>query len=269
MWFCNEKTKDKVKKSDMLTIGETHLQFSNMGLFESDGAWIHPTVTIDTYELIFVRDGKVCIREGDCEYTVRPGEMLLLEPNVEHGGTVVCSDFISFYWLHFDTDCIESFPFPKHFAPAHSVERTFSELMHFQNTNHTLAELTLARMLVELATNAEYGNKRAYEIAEFIRINAHRPLTVLDVARHFGYSADHLSKLLKREFGYDAKTAIIKRRAEHIESLLLNTDYSVKEIALQCGFEDENKFVKFFKYHEGVTPTQLRRRFFHVHMNSK
>ena len=42
-----------------------------------------------------------------------------------------------------------------------------------------------------------------------------------------------------------------------------------QEIALQCGFDDENKFVKFFKYHEGITPTQFRNRFFHVHMNSK
>lgn len=258
-----------MKKSDMLTIGETHLRFSNMGLFESDGAWIHPTVTIDTYELIFVRDGKVFIREGDCEYTVCRGEMILLAPNVEHGGTVISSDFISFYWLHFKTDCIESFPIPKHFAPAHSLERTFSELMHFQNTNHTLAELTLARMLVELATNVEYGNKTAHEIGEFIRIRAHQSLSVVDVAKHFGYSPDHLSRLLRREFGIDAKTLIIKRRLEYVESLLFNTDYSIKEIAQQCGFEDENKFVKFFKYHEGVTPTQLRRRFFHVHLNSR
>ena len=259
----------EVKKSDMLTIGETHLHFSNTGLFESDGAWIHPTVTIDTFELIFVRDGKVCIREGDSEYTVRKGELLLLSPYVEHGGTVVSREFVSFYWLHFETDCIESFPFPKHFTPAHSVERTFSELMHFQNANRTLADLTLARMLVEFAANVEYGNKTAHEIHEFIRIHAHKPLSVVDVAEHFGYSPDHLSKLLRREFGTDTKTLIIKHRLDYVESLLLNTGDSIKEIALQSGFDDENKFVKFFKYHVGITPTQFRRRFFHVHLNSK
>ena len=258
-----------MKKSDMLTINEAHLQFSNMGLFESDGAWIHPTVTVDTFELIFVLDGKVCIREGNREFTVRQGEMLLLSPYIEHSGTAISTAFTSFYWLHFQTDCIERFPFPKHFAPAHGVERTMSEIMHFQNTNRTLAELTLARMLVELSTSVEYGNKTAHEVSEFIRIHAHKPLAVVDVAKHFGYSPDHLSKLLRREFGTDAKTLIIKRRLEYVESLLLNTGDSIKEIALQSGFDDENKFVKFFKYHEGTTPTQFRRRFFRVHLNSK
>ena len=265
----NEKTKDKVKKSDMLVIDGTQLCFSNMGLFESEAEWIHPVATTDTYELIFVRFGRVHIAEGEDEYLLKAGDMLLLDPHREHRGTAVSTGLTSFYWLHFYTDQIGKFPFPKHFTPTVNVERTLTELMHLQESNRTLAELTLAELLLELGQTAEYGNKRAYEIAEFIRINAHRPLTVLDVARHFGYSADHLSKILKREFGYDTKTAIIKRRAEHIESLLINTDYSVKEIALQCGFDDENKFVKFFKYHEGITPTQFRNRFFHVHMNSK
>lgn len=253
----------------MLTIDGVQLHFSNMGLFESETEWIHPSATVDTFELIFVRYGKIHIAEGDEEYLLHAGDLLLLEPHREHRGIAKSRGLTSFYWLHFHTDRIGAFPFPKHFSPTVNVERALTELMHLQETHRSLAELTLAKLLIELGQTTEYGNKRAYEIAEFIRINAHRPLTVLDVARHFGYSADHLSKLLKREFGYDAKTAIIKRRAEHIESLLLNTDYSVKEIALQCGFDDENKFVKFFKYHEGITPTQFRNRFFHVHMNSK
>lgn len=141
--------------------------------------------------------------------------------------------------------------------------------MHLQETNHTLAELALAKFLLELNTQEQFGSRRAYEIMEFIRINAHRALTVTDVANRFGYSPDHLSKILKREFGYDTKTAIVKKRLDHIESLLINTDYSIKEIAEQTNFDDENKFVKFFKYHEELTPTQFRNRYFHVHMNSK
>ena len=50
---------------------------------------------------------------------------------------------------------------------------------------------------------------------------------------------------------------------------MANTDDTLKSLAGQCGFEDENAFVKFFRYHAGLTPTEYRNRFFRVHRNEK
>lgn len=258
-----------MKKSDMLKINKTDFSFSNMGLFDSEAEWLHPTVTIDTFEIIYVLAGEIHLFEGNVEYTVKKGELLLLEPFLEHGGTLVSTGYTSFYWLHFQTNDRATFPFPKHFAPNNDLSRRLAELMHLQRSDHTIAELALARLLLELGKRTEYGNRTAHEIYEFIRINAQRPLTVQDVAKRFGYSADHLSRILKAEFGCDTKSAIVKERLEYIESLLINTDFSIKEIAEQCGFDDENKFVKFFKYHTATTPSLYRSRYFYVHMNSK
>lgn len=98
--------------------------------------------------------------------------------------------------------------------------------------------------------------------------SASRPLTVAEVAAHFGYSCDHLSRLYRREFGCDLKRGIVGARLRHIEALLLNTDYPLKTIAHMCGFGDENALVKFFGYHEGISPTSYRSRFFRVHRNA-
>ena len=253
----------------MLQINGTEFSFSNIGLFESEGDWIHPTVTVETYELIYVVAGEVSLFEGERQYRLRAGEMLLLEARREHGGIARSTGYTSFYWLHFYTDRIDSFPLQKQFTPPAHTKRNLAELMHLQEMDRTVAELALARFLMELGVQDRYGNRTAHEIMEYIRINSHRALTALDIANRFGYSADHLSRILKREFGYDTKTAIVRKRLELIESLLINTDHSVKEIARQCGFEDENKFVKFFKYHESITPSQYRGKYFHVHMNSR
>lgn len=107
-----------------------------------------------------------------------------------------------------------------------------------------------------------------YELREYLRLNASRPLTVAEVAAHFGYSCDHLSRLYRREFGCDLKRGIVGARLRHIEALLLNTDYPLKTIAHMCGFGDENALVKFFGYHEGISPTSYRSRFFRVHRNA-
>ena len=254
----------------MINFNHVELEYVNMGLFDSDKAWIHPTVTVDTYELIYVVEGTVAIREGETRYRLGKGDLLLLEPNVEHGGFEESLSRTSFYWLHFRCRGYEALELPKCVAPDEvSALRTMSELMHLQQANRTVAELALARFLLECGKVTEYGNKRLSEIVEYIRANSREQLTVVDVAARYGYSADHLSRMFKKEFGYDAKTAIVKNRLEYIESRLLNSEYSIKEIAAQCGFEDENAFVKFFKYHTKTTPTLFRNKFFHVHLNSK
>ena len=254
----------------MITVNGTDISYSNMGLFDSDKEWIHPTVTVDTYEIIYVVEGQVHIREGETAYDLGKGDMLLLEPGVEHGGTQKSESHASFYWLHYRCTAPQVLKFPKRSVPDEvATLRTLGELMHLQQADPVVAELAFARFLFECGKEAEYGNKRVAEITAYIRANSRFPLSVADVAGRYGYSPDHLSRMFKKELGYDAKTAIVKSRLEYIESRLLNSEYSIKEIAAQCGFEDENAFVKFFKYHTKTTPTLFRNRFFHVHINSK
>ena len=254
----------------MITINGVQLCYSNMGRFDSQIEWIHPTVTIKTYEIIYVVEGEVHIREGAECFDLEKGEMLLLSPDVEHGGTEHSHGKTSFYWLHFSCSDLAAIGFPKRCKPNESATvRTLVELMHLQQASPVVAELSLARFLLECGREPERGNRRVSEICEFIRVNSARGVSVIEVAERFGYSADHLSRLLKKELGIDAKTAIVRYRMEYIESKLLNSDYSVKEIAAQCGFEDENAFVKFFKYHAKTTPSQFRNKYFHVHINNK
>ncbi|NRR93070.1 helix-turn-helix domain-containing protein [Winogradskyella undariae] len=43
--------------------------------------------------------------------------------------------------------------------------------------------------------------------------------------------------------------------------LLVHTVYSVKEIGYTLGFEEPTNFVKYFKKHQSITPTEFRNRF--------
>lgn len=267
----NEKILDKVKKSDMIEFEKRlTLNFSNIGLFDTNAEWIHPTVTIDSYELIFVLSGDVEIFEGTRRYCVHAGEMLLLEPHIEHGGCKKNTGHTSFYWLHFYTNDVFAWQIPKLARAPHNTERVLREMMHlWWQAQRELTELTLAKYLLDSCARTEYKNKLAYEVREYLRIHASAELRVSEVAKHFGYSADHLSRLYRREFGHDLKEGITRQRLAHVESLLINTDYSIKEIAALSGFADENIFVKFFKYHEGVSPKMYRNRYFEIHMNNR
>jgi YesN/AraC family two-component response regulator len=47
-------------------------------------------------------------------------------------------------------------------------------------------------------------------------------------------------------------------RIEEAARLLANTDYSVMEIAIACGYKDQSYFTKVFKKLTGLTPKQYR-----------
>ena len=69
----------------MITLdNKVNLTFSNMGLFDTESPWTHPVVTIDSFELIFVTEGTVSLYEGDKNFELNKGEMILLFPGVTH-----------------------------------------------------------------------------------------------------------------------------------------------------------------------------------------
>ena len=58
---------------------------------------------------------------------------------------------------------------------------------------------------------------------------------------------------------------LIKRANDY----LMNTNYSVKEIASMLEFSDSTAFINFYKYHENTTPTKFRNTYSKIHMNKK
>lgn len=255
----------------MIKIDNAFFTLSNCGLFTSNGIWIHPTVIIDSYELIFVTEGEVHIQEGGQEFHLTKGDMLYLAPGINHGGVLESESKTQFYWLHFYTDNADKFLSRKLYSPQINLtERVFNEVIHYQKSGlHSLAELIITRFLLENLNEKERKNKIAYQIEEYVRMTSHRNLSVSDLANRFGYTSDYISKLIRSEFGMSAKELISENRIKYIESQLINTNLSIKELSFNCGFQDENLFVKFFKYHTGKTPTDLRNEFFRSHMNEK
>ena len=100
-----------------------------------------------------------------------------------------------------------------------------------------------------------------------IRVDDGTDVTIDDLVAQYGYSSDHLARLYKREFGYSLKSGIVKLKLNRIKSLLSSTNYSIVEIAQQCGFEDDNSFIKFFKYHTNTTPSNYRNKYYKCFFN--
>ena len=267
------KKRYEVRKNDMNVLMHPSFRFEYAGLFQSDGEWIHPARVEKTWEIICVTKGEVFIAEGDREYCVKPGEVLLLSPGELHKGTRPSRD-AGFYWVHFHAD--GGVPFQRKYFENFEQISLFKELLHYNNLPQVPAYLVnavLLHILTLLALFSEGNHARfdaqAEKVREWIRVHADAKLTVRAVAAQFGYSADHLSRICKKQYGLGVGALIDQFLLSRAKELLCNTDAYVKEIAATLGFATDKGFIGFFKYHEGRFPAAFRARFAKVHMNNK
>ncbi|SHM57350.1 helix-turn-helix domain-containing protein [Flavobacterium saccharophilum] len=70
---------------------------------------------------------------------------------------------------------------------------------------------------------------------------------------------NHLNKSIKAATGKSATNWIDETILLEAKYLLYQTTFSVSEIAMQVGHEDQSYFSRFFKKHEGMTPVQYRK----------
>lgn len=93
----------------------------------------------------------------------------------------------------------------------------------------------------------------------YIRAWALGPIRVADVARHAGASAGHLQALFRAHVGRSPRDLVRARRVEEARRLLTETDLSIADIALRCGFADQASLTHAVRRELGTTPGRLRR----------
>ncbi|MBQ8551399.1 MAG: helix-turn-helix transcriptional regulator [Clostridia bacterium] len=255
-----------------------NVKFHAAGKFTSRGEWIHGSISVPTTEIIIVTDGCVKLEENGIRYDLTPGAVLFLDSDTPHRGYEPTLERVSFYWIHMKGyDCHADSAPEKHFTlrePYH-VSILCRQLLHY-NTIGSDSEITssLLRVLLhELSLQSrgddESSNALARRINEWIRINADRSITAPDVALKFGYNEDYISRLLKQHYGIGLKAQIDGHRLRLIKRYLLESDLTLAEIADTVGFSDYKLFLKFFKYHAGMTPGEFKRIYYAIHTNNR
>jgi len=253
------------------------VKYIHGGKFVSRGEWIHSERVIDSTELIIMLKGIAYMEQDGIPYTLTPGDVLVLEEGLRHRGTAVSPEPVSFYWIH----CIgvEKSELPStYFRPESTAQAELicRQLLHYAFSEEYPREIldSLMRvLLIELKTSEQrvgiIENHLCASIREWIRINSDLPLKVSDVAQEFHYNEDYLNRQFRRFYLGGVKACIDEMKMLKIKKELLNNTVSLQELSEKYGFQDYKYFLKYFKYHEGITPTQYRRLYDNIHLNNQ
>lgn len=96
------------------------------------------------------------------------------------------------------------------------------------------------------------------QIDYYIQSNYAQIISMHDVARAMNYSDTHFCRLFKQCFQVNFSVFMNNFRVEKAMELLVNTNHTVKEVGVFCGYRDTSYFIRMFKRFTGVTPSDYR-----------
>lgn len=85
-------------------------------------------------------------------------------------------------------------------------------------------------------------------------------IQLADLASVVGMSLHYFCRSFKQSVGISPYQYVIQQRLERAKLLLKQRDLAISEIALQCGFANQDHFTKTFRQIVGMTPKAYRNR---------
>lgn len=102
------------------------------------------------------------------------------------------------------------------------------------------------------------GERQLIKVRDYISDRLAQDIKLSDLAELLGMSQFHFSRLFKQSMAIAPYQYVLQQRVEKAKQLLKQTELSVMEIALLCGFSSHSHLGKWFRQHTGMTPSAYR-----------
>lgn len=278
------------------------VECSVVGHFVSQTPWAHQARTMDSYEIIIGIKETLYLSIDNVEYTIGPGQVLLIPAHSPHAGYKICNPGISFNYFHFHFNrkvktlhtaeikkellAIQSYAdmkrknpniyLPIFFTPKDidKINILFNQLIHTDQSDsfsHFRVDYLATSILIELSEQilaslidtTQLIDIKLAAIIEWIHVNiSSDQLSSKTIAQHFNYNQDYLARIFKKGMGVTVTEYIHLQKIAKAKDLLIHTNLSIKNIAFDLGFQDEKYFMRVFKKYMRLTPTSFRKAYY-------
>ena len=95
-------------------------------------------------------------------------------------------------------------------------------------------------------------------VMTYVNNHYREDLTLEEVAQFAGFSRYYFSRSFKKQTGYSFKEYLCQKRVQVAMDLLIRTNRSMRDVALESGFGSVATFNRVFREKKGCTPSQYR-----------
>ena len=240
--------------------------------------WRRGRVLAD-YQLVYISSGRGWFESrGVGRRRIESGDAFLLFPGVWHRYTPDRKTGWDEHWLGFEGDTVRRLMKNGFFSRRTPILRVtredvllgvFNDVMEAVKARppalqQVLAGLTM-RLLSLLYSTAQSSLSQdlrsSAAIQEAVRLMHNDPRAKFDLpelARQLHVSYTWFRRTFAQQTGLSPHQYLLQLRVAHARSLLAESDWTVKEVAMGSGFESEYYFCRVFKKKTGVTPGEWR-----------
>ncbi len=231
--------------------------------YDDKNAFISENCSYDCHVLIAVKSG--CLQyqtEDGVAYTAKENNLVVLPPNTPIFQKVL--EPAAFVMAKLQTQVNPEFPQePLVVQDCSRIAENISALSKngFAFTHTPDAEATHYILDLWYLAGESVQTQTAPLQSAYDYLQAHfcEDISIQDLAKSYGYTPPRFIAIFNKHYGAPPKNIILQRRISKAQQLLLQSDLSVGEISLACGYEDALYFSRIFSKYCGVSPAQFRK----------
>ncbi len=252
------------------------LEIINVGIARDFFNWRRFGLTAEPFFRLYLPvKGAFTMEYSFGSFEVSPGSLYLFPPWIPC--RFVSIKPCSHYWIHFVSEQLRLLPSA---SRPQEIKLDNTACLRFRNDFRKLLKLSMedldisrcieVRMQMEamikpfmalIQQDASSEAVHAMElkpVLDYIENNFTRQIRIEELSDLAGLSRVEFSKRFHAAFGLPPKQYISARRISHAKNLLLETNLTVKEIAFQCGYDNEYFFSRIFKEYAMSSPRKFR-----------
>ena len=237
----------------------------------------------EAIEMLYFTQGRAVTSCNLQEYTIKKGEILLVNGNELHTAIISQVDSV-YYCLQFDPSLIHNLVGNDYLLFQNIIRdencnkvldelvKTSHEKKDYKNRIKTkrlslelfslLAEHHVKEILDEETYEKQFKKLNTYNsIVKYLDKHYAEDLNINLLAQHFHMSSSYFAHFFKKHAQKSVIEYLNELRITYAKQYLEKEEASIGEIATRVGFSDINYFSRKFKTVAGVTPTEYRKSF--------
>lgn len=256
-------------------------------LSEDKGSYVAPHWH-NSLELVYMIEGSMVTQfENNVQQTLHAGEFSIVNPRVIHSVTaaenkalvlqipnqllekyIPAHDFLEFHvdmYPENPVDITRLERLKKIFTDMYIVYdiRPDAYLLKFNSLLYdllyTLVHSYSVRLTDKDISRRDRSVNKIKEVMRYIESHHAEKIVMEDIAEHFGYNPDYLSRLFKKHLGLTVMQYLYEIRLNRIIRDLGETDISIQDIFERHGCTNHKYTMQLFKERFNCTPKEKRR----------
>ena len=254
--------------------------------------------THDSFEMAFIRQGQAVFTfAGDRTAPMGPGDLMIIRPRMLHRFTVLGGGSCDIVVMRFQfadyaghevyAPALKDFlnylvnPTETEYVPISGglwsdVTRQINRILTEQRQANEGYEFMIRLMVLELfvlisrALRAQWESSvepHGQRISEYmhsarayIEENYTEDLTLRQIAGYVYLSPSYFVRAFKEAWGQSPMHYLQQVRLAKAQEMLVNTDRSIKDVAMAAGFSDQRRMNELFIKSVGISPMKYRRQ---------